>query len=108
MVPKSKRILSILKTLATLPALLFFACTQSPYNRGMGNWGHMLGYGGGFMWLIVLVLAGVVIYFVVQASKTKGSSGSATETPLDILNKRYAKGEIDKEEFNRKKKDLEL
>jgi hypothetical protein len=53
-------------------------------------------------------VVGVVIYFVVQASKTRGSAGSATETPLDILNKRYAKGEIDKEEFNRKKKDLEL
>lgn len=60
------------------------------------------------MWLIVLVLVGVVIYFVVQVSKMKGSAGSAKETPLDILNKRYAKGEIDKEEFNRKKKDLEL
>jgi putative membrane protein len=102
MVPK--RILSIL---TALPALLFFACTQSPYNRGMGNWDHMMGYGGGFMWLIALVLVGVVIYFVVQAIKAKGSAGSATETPLDILNKRYAKGEIDKEEFNRKKKDLE-
>jgi len=103
MVPK--RILSVLTTLA---ALIFFACTQSPYNREMGNWGHMMGYGGGFMWLIVLVLVGVVIYFVVQVSKMKGSAGSAKETPLDILNKRYAKGEIDKEEFNRKKKDLEL
>ena len=29
------------------------------------------------------------------------------ETPLDILKKRYANGEIDTEEFDRKKKDLE-
>lgn len=65
------------------------------------------GYGGGFMWLIVLVLVGVVIYFMLHVSKSKSSGGSIIETPSDILKKRYAKGEIDKEEFERKKKDLE-
>jgi len=86
----------------------FFACAQGP-NSPMGNWDHMMGYGygGGFMWLIVLILVGVVIYFLLQVSKSKGSDGSIIETPLDILKKRYAKGEIDKEEFDRKKKDLE-
>mgnify|MGYP000570825191 FL=1 len=59
------------------------------------------------MWLIVLVLVGVVIYYLLQISRSKGSDGSIIETPLDILKKRYAKGEIDKEEFDRKKKDLE-
>ena len=65
------------------------------------------GYGGIFMWLIVLVLVGVVIYYLLQISRSKGSDGSIIKTPLDILKKRYAKGEIDKEEFDRKKKDLE-
>ena len=64
------------------------------------------GYGGGFMWLIVLILVGVGIYFLLRVSKSKGSDSSIIETPLDILKKRYAKGEIDKEEFDRKKKDL--
>ena len=59
------------------------------------------------MWLIVLVLVGVVIYYLLQISRSKGSDSSIVETPLDILKKRYAKGEIDKEEFDRKKKDLE-
>ena len=58
------------------------------------------------MWLIVLVLVGVVIYYLLQISRSKGSDGSIIETPLDILKKRYAKGEIDKEEFERKKNDL--
>jgi putative membrane protein len=44
---------------------------------------------------------------MLQVSKSKGSAGPIIETPLDILKKRYAKGEIDKEEFDRKKKDLE-
>ena len=69
----------------------------------------MMGYGyGGFMWLIFLVLIGVVVYALFQISKSKSSDGSVSETPLDILKKRYAKGEIDKEEFEKLKKDLEL
>jgi len=98
----------IFSKLIILPPLTFIACEQGP-NSPMGNWGHMMtyGYGGGFMWLIVLVLVGVVIYFLFQVSKSKGSDGSIIETPLDILKKRYAKGEIDKEEFDRKKNDLE-
>ena len=54
------------------------------------------GYGGGFMWLIVLTLVGVVIYFLIKVYKSKGSDGSFIETPLDILKKRYAQGEIDR------------
>jgi len=91
--------------------LTIFSCGQSP-GGPMGNYGPMMGYGygGGFMWLIFLALAGVAIYFLVQVSKSKGSGGSGgsvVDTPLDILKKRYAKGEIDKEEFDRRKKDLE-
>ncbi|MBW1674881.1 MAG: SHOCT domain-containing protein, partial [Deltaproteobacteria bacterium] len=50
---------------------------------------------------------GVLIYFLLQASKSKGSDRSVTETPLDILKKRYAKGEITQEEFDRIKADIE-
>ena len=104
MVPK--RIFSIVITM--LWGLTFFACERGLGGR-MGNYGHMMdyGYGGGFMWLIILALAGVAIYFLFQASKSKGSGGSVVDTPLDILKKRYAKGEIDKEEFDRRRKDLE-
>jgi len=75
----------------------------------MGYGGHMMGYGygGGFMWLIIVVLVGVAIYFLLQIKKSKDSDISTIETPLDILKKRYARDEIDKEEFDRKKKDLE-
>lgn len=59
------------------------------------------------MWLIVVVFVGVAIYYMLQVSKSKNSDGSAIETPLDILKKRYAKGEIDREEFELKKKELE-
>ena len=56
---------------------------------GYGPWGMM---GGIFMWLLFLILLAVVVYLVVRWSKPAGTG----ETPLDILNKRYARGEITK------------
>lgn len=92
-----------------LVPVTFFSCSQGSYRGPMGSWGHMMGsgYGGGFMWLILLLIVGVAIYFLLQTSKQKGTDALVTETPLDILKKRYAMGDIDKEEFEQKKKDLE-
>ena len=97
------------KIFIMLASPLFFSCAKGPYNGPMGNWGHMMGYGygGGFMWLILIIVIGILIYFVLHASKSKGFTGSSTETALDILKKRYAKGEITKEEFDKMKADIE-
>jgi putative membrane protein len=66
------------------------------------------GYGGMFMWLILIVIAGVIIYFVINRGKTNANSINATsESPTDILKKRYAKGEITKEEFDKLKREIE-
>ncbi len=89
--------------------LLLAACTPRTPNPVAGGFGHMMyyGYGGMFMWLLFLILAGMLIYFVVtQARKPPGQTGPP-ESPIDILKKRYARGEIDKQEFDRLKKDLE-
>jgi putative membrane protein len=79
--------------------------------QGPGGWGHMMncgfGYGGMFMWIIFLIVIGVVIYFIVQTQKTKGQTPTQNESHLDILKRRYAKGEIAKEEYEKMKKDLE-
>lgn len=85
------------------------------YNNGyygpMGGWGHMMnygyGYGGMFMWILFLIVLGVAIYFVVQNVKLKDGTGQIKETPIDILKKRYAKGEITKEDFDRMKNELQ-
>ncbi|EKD39319.1 MAG: hypothetical protein ACD_75C00441G0003 [uncultured bacterium] len=88
--------------------LVVSACGR--FDRGFGEgWGPMMsfGYGGMFMWmlLIVILIAALVYWLAMEAkSKTKGMSG---ETPLDILKKRYAKGEITRDEFEKMKKDLE-
>jgi putative membrane protein len=61
------------------------------------------GFGGMLMWIIFISIIGVLIYFLMQATKGRDRAG---ETPLEILKKRYAKGEITKEEFNRMRKDI--
>jgi putative membrane protein len=75
---------------------------------GFPTWGW---WGMGLWMLVVLVFwAGVialvtwVIVKVVRSGKEQPSSSS--QTPLDIVKTRYAKGEINKEEFERLKNDL--
>ncbi len=57
------------------------------------------------MGIVMLIVAGVLIYFLFKVGA--GGFGSAPhETPLDVLKKRYARGEITKEQFDEIKKDL--
>jgi len=71
------------------------------------HWGYY-GWGIGLGWffmimLWVLVILGVVYFFrALMGTEKKGSE----ETALDILKKRYAKGEISREEFERIREDL--
>lgn len=67
---------------------------------------HYLGMGGlgwfsEILWWI-LIIAGIV--FLVRYLRGKG--GGFGKSAFDILKERYAKGEIDKAEFEAKKKDL--
>lgn len=55
------------------------------------------------MWIIFIGLIGLLIYLLVRSAK---GSDRPLETPLDILKKRYARGEIMKEDFDRMKKDI--
>lgn len=64
--------------------------------------------GGGFMWIFWIVL--IVILFVAVKAMGNTDSGGKTaqdESPMEILKKRYAQGEIDDEEFARRRKELE-
>ena len=74
-------------------------------------WGHeMMGWGGGFFMIIVWVaiIVGIALLLKwIMASSGKGGGITAGESPMEILKRRYAAGEIGKEEFEEKKKDLE-
>ncbi len=75
-----------------------------------GGWGG--GLMGGWMGLIVfLVLASVVvgIALIVGAYSQRGGGharNSVDREPLDILAERYARGEIDREEFEERRQTL--
>jgi putative membrane protein len=77
----------------------------------IGNYGCGLGlgygYGGMFMGILFIIVLGIAVYFIFQYIRSTKGVGPAQETPLDILKKRYAKGEITKEEFERIKNELQ-
>ena len=67
------------------------------------NWG----WGGGFMMIFWIVLLAVLIYWIIRAAQRTGNPPSQSESALDILKKRYARGEISEEEFEEHKKELQ-
>jgi putative membrane protein len=54
----------------------------------------------------ILVVAGIVALVRALSSRSGGGSPAAPESPIDILKRRYASGEIGKPEFEEKMKDL--
>ena len=79
-------------------------------NQMMGAWG------GGVSWwlpgLLNLVLLGAVVVGVVwtidrlRSNRGQEAGSARPESPLDILKRRYALGEIDRREFEEKRRDL--
>jgi putative membrane protein len=69
-------------------------------------------FGGGFLSLLLGVLViGSLIWMILSIGRQPQQSGAATpvvESALDILKKRYAKGEINKEQFDQMRHDLEV
>ncbi len=75
-----------------------------------GNHGYgMGGFGWIFMtifWIVIFVLIFYFIKILAQKSSERDSAGKSQESAEDILKKRYAGGEIDREEYERMKKDI--
>ena len=71
----------------------------------MGN-GFGMGFGGGFMWLILLLFVIVFFWLLKDVFSGQNSPGKKEKSALEILQERYARGEIDRDEFEQKRKDL--
>jgi len=94
-----------------LAFLLAFAAQPAWAQAGrwhMHDWG--MGWGGGMVLgpLLVIVLVIVLIAVIVPFIRWTGggASGPRARTARDVLDERYAKGEIDREEYMRRKQDI--
>lgn len=66
------------------------------------------GYGGGMMWIFWILLI-VLVLWVIKVNTGEGrnrDSSVQNKSALDILDERYAKGEIERDEFEQKRRDL--
>ena len=105
-------------SLALVPAAAWvmtgsaWAQTSRPdnYYYGPHMWGG--GYGwfmGPIMWLLFIAIAVVVVVLLLRWLGVSGGPAASApgKTSLDILKERFAKGEIDKKEFEERRKVLE-
>ena len=67
------------------------------YCNGFFDYGRF-NYGGIIMMILGVLLLAAVVYFI-----WKGNNSNKTESPLDVLRKRFANGEIGEEEYQKKK-----
>lgn len=77
---------------------------------GYGGWGNMMGWNGfGLLgWLPMLLFWILVVLGIIALIRYLARSGQREKdkTPLEILKERYARGEINKKEFEKMKKDM--
>jgi putative membrane protein len=74
----------------------------------MGGWG--MGWFGGFFsmvfWILILVGLVFLIKWLIQSTSRDRTIGDSESRAIDILKERYARGEIDEDEFDSKRKYL--
>jgi putative membrane protein len=103
--------------LTLAPGAVWAQAASDPDRYAYGP--HMMGWGGGGYGMIfgplfmILVLAAVIAVVVLLVRWLGGQSQGAApnqappgRTPLDILKERFARGEIDKEEFEQRRRVL--
>lgn len=93
--------------LVVLVFALLGAGMMGPGMMGWGGWGFSPWWGILMMLFWVLIIAGVgllVVWLFRQGQPAVGPTGETRA--LDILRERYARGEINREEFERMRRDL--
>lgn len=74
----------------------------------MGDWGWHWGIGVG--WILAILFWVLILLGIAALGRWLYSAGSrpgAGRRPLDILNERYARGEITREAYQQMRRDIE-
>ncbi len=108
---------NLLPILALSMAMVGGTATAQSYREGRGDWGFdsmMSGWGGmmilgPIMMILILVLAIVIAVTVLRwlgVLEPAGRKADDKESAIEILEHRFARGEIDEAEFKDRKKEL--
>lgn len=110
----SSRLRSVLRGAGFAAAMIAPASALAQERTWEWHWSthpmmFMWGAGGVLMMLMMLLFWGVVIAGLVLGLRwlvTQGRPPGLRDEALEILRQRYARGEIDKQEFETRKRDL--
>jgi len=58
-------------------------------------------------WILIIVAVLFFVYWLFENGKIGGREDITFESALDILKKRYARGEIDKKQFESMRRDID-
>ncbi|HEX4928122.1 MAG TPA: SHOCT domain-containing protein [Burkholderiales bacterium] len=73
---------------------------------GYGGGGSLLGMGSMLLWWVLIIVAIVVLVRWLSSGSLGTWHESSRDRSLTILRERYARGEIDKSEFDARRRDL--
>lgn len=105
-------------TMAAISSMLLPATAQVQMGPGwrMHGDGYWMGTGGGIwafahmaFWLVLLAAIVIGVFAMlrsVRPGSNGGDSGNAPPTALDLLDQRYARGEIDRDDYLQRKRDI--
>jgi putative membrane protein len=90
----------------SVPGLVAAQERGGDWGWGMHPMSWMWGAWGLGMLVMMVVFWGLVIAGIVLAIRWLAGQGARPDRALDILRERYARGEINKDEFDAKQRDL--
>ena len=102
----------LLAGLTGVLSVVLLSTTASAYHMGEHHhgWNGGMGVGGGWFGIMMmllwsLVVIAVVVSVIYWAFGNRGSDKTGSDA-MEILRERYARGEIDEEEFRERKRHL--